>query len=132
LDAKEKKYIDEIGAANFFGIKGNTYITPESNSILPSITNKSLMELAEHLGYKVVRRPIEVTELADFDEVGACGTAAVISPIGEIKDIDTGEVFKYCADGKPGKVCTNLYEALLAIQYGNQEDPFGWVTVLDF
>lgn len=132
LDAKEKKYIDEIGAANFFGIKENTYITPESNSILPSITNKSLMELAEHLGYKVVRRPIEVTELADFDEVGACGTAAVISPIGEIKDIDTGEVFKYCSDGKPGKVSTNLYEALLAIQYGNQEDPFGWVTVLDF
>ena len=79
LDAKEKKYIDECGAANFFGIKNNTYVTPKSTSILPSITNKSLMVLAEELGLKVERRHIPVEELAEFEEAGACGTAAVIS-----------------------------------------------------
>ena len=131
LDAKEKKYIDEIGAANFFGIKGDTYVTPKSTSILPSITNKSLIELAEYLGYKTERRPIAEEELKEFDEVGACGTAAIIAPIGEIKDLDSGEVYNFCPDGKPGKVSTELYETLLAIQFGDREDPFGWVEVLD-
>ena len=79
LDAKEKKYIDECGAANFFGIKDNTYVTPKSTSILPSITNKSLMQVAEDLGMKVERRPIPEEELETFEEAGACGTAAVIS-----------------------------------------------------
>ena len=81
LDAKEKKYIDECGAANFFGIKDNTYVTPKSTSILPSITNKSLMQLAEDMGMKVERRQIPEEELATFEEAGACGTAAVLSPI---------------------------------------------------
>ena len=81
LDAKEKKYMDECGAANFFGIKNNTYVTPKSTSILPSITNKSLMQVAEDLGMKVERRPIPEEELETFEEAGACGTAAVISPI---------------------------------------------------
>ena len=67
LDAKEKKYMDECGAANFFGIKDNTYITPKSSSILPSITNKSLMQLAEDMGIKVERRPIPEEELATFE-----------------------------------------------------------------
>ena len=81
LDAKEKKYVDECGAANFFGIKNNTYVTPKSTSILPSITNKSLMQIAEDLGMKVERRPVAEDELDSFEEAGACGTAAVISPI---------------------------------------------------
>ncbi len=131
LDAKEKKYIDEIGAANFFAIKDKTYITPESPSILPSITNKSLIELAESLGYKTERRPVAFDELSSFEEVGACGTAAVISPIGEIKDLDTGETHSYCKDGKAGPVSTKLYETLVAIQYGDIEDTFNWVTILD-
>ncbi|MDD2198587.1 MAG: branched-chain amino acid aminotransferase [Bacteroidales bacterium] len=131
LDAIEKKYIDEIGAANFFAIKDGTYITPKSSSILPSITNKSLIQLVEHLGYKAERRPVREDELSGFEEVGACGTAAIISPIGEIKDLDSGEVYKYCPDGKPGPISTKLYETLLAIQYGDMEDPFGWVTFLD-
>ena len=71
LDAKEKKYIDECGAANFFGIKNNTYITPKSSSILPSITNKSLMVLAEEMIMKVEVRPVPVEELATFEETGA-------------------------------------------------------------
>lgn len=131
LDAIEKKYIDEIGAANFFAIKDGTYITPKSPSILPSITNKSLIQLAEHLGYKTERRPVSENELSSFEEVGACGTAAIISPIGEIKDLDSGEVYHYCSDGKPGPVSTKLYETLLAIQYGDIEDPFNWVTILE-
>lgn len=131
LDCVEKKYIDEIGAANFFGIKNNTYITPKSTSILPSITNKSLEELAVFLGYKTERRPVEFTELSSFEEVGACGTAAVISPIGEIKDLDTGDVYKYCKDNKPGPISTKLYETLVGIQYGDVEDPFEWITILD-
>ena len=72
LDAKEKKYMDECGAANFFGIKNNTYVTPKSSSILPSITNKSLMQLAEDLGMKVERRQIPEEELETFEEAGAC------------------------------------------------------------
>ncbi|MDD4150906.1 MAG: aminotransferase class IV, partial [Bacteroidales bacterium] len=131
LDAKEKKYIDEIGAANFFAIKDKTYITPKSPSILPSITNKSLLELAEFLGYKTERRPVAFTELSSFEEVGACGTAAIISPIGEIKDLDTGETYTYCKDGKAGPVSTKLYETLVGIQFGDIEDTFDWVTVLD-
>ncbi|MBR5918897.1 MAG: branched-chain amino acid aminotransferase, partial [Prevotella sp.] len=73
LDAKERKYIDEAGAANFFGVKNDTYITPQSTSILPSITNKSLMQIAEDSGMKVERRPIPIEELDTFEEAGACG-----------------------------------------------------------
>lgn len=131
LDAKEKKYIDEIGAANFFGIKNNTYITPKSTSILGSITNKSIVQLAEDMGLKVERRPVPVEELETFEEVGACGTAAIISPIGEIKDLETGKVYTYCKDGKPGPISTKLYETLVGIQYGEIEDKHGWVTVIE-
>jgi branched-chain amino acid aminotransferase len=131
LDAKEKRYIDEIGAANFFGIKDNTYITPKSESILPSITNKSIVQLAEHLGMKVERRPIDVEELSTFEEVGACGTAAVISPIGEICDLTENKSLTFCKDGKPGAMSTKIYETLVGIQYGEVEDPFEWTEVID-
>ncbi|MBN1988013.1 MAG: branched-chain amino acid aminotransferase [Bacteroidales bacterium] len=131
LDAKEKKYIDEIGAANFFGVKNNTYITPKSESILPSITNMSLIQLAQDLGLKVERRPIAEDELSSFEEVGACGTAAVISPIGEIADLDSGKVYQYCKNGKPGPISTKLYETLVGIQYGDVEDRHSWVTIIE-
>ena len=104
LDAKEKKYIDECGAANFFGIKDNTYITPKSTSILPSITNKSLMQLAEDMGMKVERRPVPEEELLTFEEAGACGTAAVISPIERIDDVENGKSYVIAKDGKPGQL----------------------------
>ena len=106
LDAKEKKYIDECGAANFFGIKNNTYVTPKSTSILPSITNKSLMQLAEDMGMTVERRQIPEEELATFEEAGACGTAAVISPIERIDDLENKKSYIISKDGKPGPVCT--------------------------
>ena len=80
LDAKEKKYIDECGAANFFGIKDNTYITPKSTSILPSITNKSLMQLAEDMGMTVERRQIPEEELATFEEAGHAGRLRSSAP----------------------------------------------------
>ncbi|MDO4800600.1 MAG: branched-chain amino acid aminotransferase [Prevotellaceae bacterium] len=130
LDAKEKKYMDECGAANFFGIKNNTYVTPKSSSILPSITNKSLMQLAEDMGMKVERRQIPEEELATFEEAGACGTAAVISPIGRIDDLETTQSFVFSEDGKPGPVCTKLYNKLRGIQYGTEEDIHGWATVV--
>lgn len=131
LDSRERKYIDEAGPANFFGIKGNTYITPKSDSILASITNKSLMVLAEDMGLKVERRPVLLTELSDFDEVGACGTAAVISPIGKIVDRDSGQVWQYCKDGKAGPLSTKLYERLRGIQYGDIPDTHGWNTIIE-
>ncbi len=130
LDAREKKYIDESGQTNFFGIKNNTYVTPESRSILPSITNKSIMALAEGMGMKVEKRRVPFEELETFEEVGSCGTAAVISPIKKIVDPDNNRIYEYCKDGKPGPVCEKLYNKLLAIQYGDEPDTHGWVTVL--
>ena len=130
LDAKEKKYIDECGAANFFGIKDNTYVTPKSTSILPSITNKSLMQLAEDFGMKVERRAIPEEELETFEEAGACGTAAVISPISYLDDLDKGKRYTFSKDGKPGPISTKLYNHLRNIQYGIEEDKHGWTTVV--
>ncbi|MFC2102088.1 branched-chain amino acid aminotransferase [Bacteroidota bacterium] len=130
LDSAEQKYIDEAGPANFFGIKGNTYITPSSTSILPSITNKSLQVLAKEMGMDVEVRPVPVEELSEFDEVGACGTAAVISPICSIIDRDTTHGYHYCKDGQVGEISTKLYKKLRAIQEGDEEDKWGWVTVL--
>lgn len=131
LDAKEKKYIDECGPANFFGIKDNTYITPKSESILPSITNNSLMQLAEDIGLKVERRQVPVEELATFEEAGACGTAAVISPILRIDDLSEDKTYQYCKDGKAGPISEKLYNKLRAIQYGDEPDTHGWVTIIE-
>ena len=130
LDAKEKKYIDECGAANFFGIKDNTYVTPKSTSILPSITNKSLMQLAQDLGLKVERRPIPEEELDTFEEAGACGTAAVISPIERIDDLENKRSYVISKDGKPGPISTKLYNKLRGIQYGTEPDIHGWTRVV--
>jgi branched-chain amino acid aminotransferase len=131
LDAVEKKYIDECGAANFFGIKNNTYVTPKSSSILPSITNKSLMVLAEEMGMKVERRQIPVEELATFEEAGACGTAAVISPIERIDDYDEKISYVFTKDGKPGPISEKLYKKLRGIQYGDEPDTHGWVVIIE-
>ena len=124
LDCKEKKYVDECGAANFFGIKNNTYVTPESTSILPSITNKSLMQIAEDLGMTVERRPIYAEALATFEEAGACGTAAVISQISRLDDLEKGKTYNF--GDKPGPWSVKLYETLRGIQYGTIEDTHNW------
>lgn len=131
LDAKEKKYIDEAGPANFFAIKGDSYVTPKSDSILPSITNMSLMTLAEDLGMTVEKRKVPVDELGLFSEVGACGTAAVITPIRKIVDTDNNKIYEYCKDNKPGEISTKLYNKLTSIQFGDEPDKHGWITMLD-
>jgi branched-chain amino acid aminotransferase len=129
LDSREKKYIDECGPANFFAIRENTYITPDSESILPSITNKSLMTLAGELGLKVEKRKIPYDELSAFEEVGACGTAAVISPVKRIYDADEDREFLY--GNEPGVWSTRLYNKLRAVQYGDEPDIHGWNTLVE-
>ena len=121
LDPKEKKYLDECGPANFFAIKDGKYITPASDSILPSVTNNSLMQLAHDMGI----------ELEHCSEAAACGTAAVASPIGEIDDLDTGKKYIIARDGKPGPVTTALYNRLNAIRLGECEDTHGWNTIVE-
>lgn len=131
LDPKEKKYIDECGPANFFAVKDGVYITPASESILPSVTNNSLMTLAEDMGIKVERRHIPVEELAEIQEAAACGTAAVASPVAEIHDLDLDVKYIVAKDGEPGPVTTSLYNRLRAIQLGEEPDTHGWNTIID-
>lgn len=130
LDPKEKKYLDECGPANFFAIKDGKYITPASDSILPSITNRSLQQLARDMGLEVEARHITVDELETVSEASACGTAAVCSPVGEIDDLDTGRKYVISKDGKPGPITTALYNKLRAIQLGDEEDVHGWNTIV--
>lgn len=130
LDPKEKKYLDECGPANFFAIKNGKYITPASESILPSITNKSLQQLAKDMGLEVENRHITVDELSDIQEAAACGTAAVASPVAEIDDLDTGHKYIVAKDGKPGPVVTELYNRLRGIQYGELPDIHNWNTIV--
>lgn len=126
LDAKHKRFVDESGPANFFGItQDNQYVTPASESILPSITNKSLITLAEEMGLRPQRREMNVEEIFDYKEAGCCGTAAVITPVGSITYRDRKVV--YSKDGKSGKYCTELYNKLTAIQVGDAPDEYGWV-----
>ena len=129
LDAAEHKYIEECGACNFFGIKEGKYITPKSSSVLPSITNKSLRQLARDMGLEVEDRLIPVEELPTFEECGGCGTAAVISPIGKIFDMQTNDIYEYGTE--VGKVCMELYTRLQDIQYGRAEDKYNWCAIVE-
>ena len=126
-DAETNQYLDESGPANFFAISkdGTAYITPKSETILPSITNKCLMYLAEHdLGLRVENRPVKVDEIFDFSEAGCCGTAAVITPIESLSFRD--DTIVYAKDGKVGPVSQRLYDRLTGMQVGDVEDKFGW------
>lgn len=127
LDPKEHKFIDECGAANFFGIKGNKYITPASHSVLPSITNMSLRELAVDMGMEVEQREVEYSELPTFTEVGACGTAAVITPIASIFDPLSGTTLDYKWVGEKTQM---LYDAYRAIQLGTAPDTHNWNHII--
>lgn len=131
LDPKEKKYLDECGPANFYAIKDGKYITPKSDSILPSITNMSLMDIARDMGIEVEQRHITVDELEEVSEAAACGTAAVCSPVGEIDDLDTGKKYIIAKDGKPGPVTTEFVRRLEAIRQGEEPDTHGWCTIID-
>lgn len=129
LDPKTHTSIDEVGTSNFFGItQDNTFVTPKSPSILPSITKYSLMHIAEHyLGMAVEERPVRIDQLDQFVEAGACGTAAVIVPIGSI--FHNGNLHTFYGDGKEaGPVTRQLYDTLTSIQRGEKDAPEGWLV----
>ena len=129
LDSKEHKYIDECGGANFFGVRNGVYVTPKSDSILPSITNRSLMTLCEDLHIPHEERQIPVEELRLMQEAASCGTGAAISPISRIIDPDMSKVYDFGIT--PGPVCCQLYHALQDIQFGRAEDTHGWNMLLE-
>ena len=128
LDPATRTKVEETGGANFIFItKDNTVVTPKSDSILPSITRRSIMYVAEHyLGLKVEHREVEFAEVKDFAEAGLCGTAAVISPIGKI--VDHGkEICLPSGMEEMGPITKKLYETLTGIQQGKIEAPEGWI-----
>jgi len=128
LDPATRTYVEETGGANFiFVTKDNKVVTPKSNSILPSVTRRSLMVVAkDYLGLEVEERPIAKEELKDFAEAGLCGTAAVISPIGKIVDHGT-EICLPSGMEEMGPITKKLYDTLTGIQMGRIEAPEGWI-----
>ncbi len=129
LDASTRTKIEETGGANFlFVTRDGKVVTPKSNSILPSITRRSLMHVAkEYLGMEAEEREIYVEELADFAECGLCGTAAVISPVGKV--VDHGKEICFPSGmTEMGPVTRKLYETLTGIQMGTIKAPEGWVV----
>ena len=128
LDVIHRKYIDESGPANFIAIlKDGTYVTPESTSILQSITNMSLQTIAkEEFGWKVEKRPLSIDEIENFAEAGCCGTAAVITPVGTIRYRDKNYTF-YDNGKTAGPKITRLYNYLRGIHWGEIEDKYNWL-----
>ncbi len=127
LDPATHTKIDEVGAANFFGItKDNKFVTPKSSSILPSITRISLMQVSrEYLGMEAIEEDVFIDELDKFKEAGACGTAAVITPIGGIEY--KGKLHVFHSETEVGPVTKKLYETLYNIQMGDIKAPEGWI-----
>ncbi len=132
LDAKTRTKVEETGGANFLFItKDNKVVTPKSNSILPSITRRSLMTVAkDYLGLEVEEREVYFDELQDFAECGLCGTAAVISPVGMINDHGKEIAFPSGMD-EMGPITKKLYDTLTGIQMGRLEAPKGWIKVIE-
>lgn len=130
-DALTRTKVEETGGANFFFVtKDNKVVTPKSDSILPSITRRSLMYVAkEYLGLETEEREVYLSELKDFAECGLCGTAAVISPVGKIVDHGKEICFPSGME-KMGSISQKLYETLTGIQYGRIEAPEGWIRVI--
>jgi branched-chain amino acid aminotransferase len=131
LDAATQTMVEEFSTSNFVGVDNTNkkYVTPYSQrSVLPSITNKSLMTLAEQeLGYKVEQRDIPLSELATFDEVVACGTAVVVTPVGSLTDIHAdGQETKYTFGTEVGTTTRQLFDLVRAIQFGDAEDKNNW------
>ena len=132
LDAATRKNVEETGGANFlFVTKDGKVVTPKSNSILPSITRRSLVYVAkEYLGLEVEERVIPFEEVKDFAECGLCGTAAVISPVGKIVDHGNEICFPSGMEDM-GPITRKLYETLTGIQMGKIEAPKGWIHVIE-
>lgn len=132
LDPATKTYVEETGGANFlFVTADNEVITPKSDSILPSITRRSMLYVAEHyLGLKVTERPVKVAELDTFSECGLCGTAAVISPVGKVVDHGREICFPSGME-QMGPVTQKLYDLLTGMQLGLIEAPEGWIRQIN-
>jgi branched-chain amino acid aminotransferase len=128
LDPQTHSKIEEVGSANFFAItRDDVFVTPKSPSVLPGITRLSLIELAQsRLGLKVVEGDVFIDQIADFKEAGACGTAAVITPIGGISYKDKLHVFH--SETEVGPVTRKLYAELTGVQSGDIEAPAGWIV----
>ena len=131
LDPKTHTKIEEVGAANFFGItKDNKFITPKSESILPSITKYSLLHIAkERLGMETIEGDVYIDQLDQFAEAGACGTAAVITPVGGIQH--NGNFHVFYSETEVGPVTRRLYDELTGIQFGDVEAPEGWIVKVE-
>ncbi|MGA1871629.1 MAG: branched-chain amino acid aminotransferase [bacterium] len=126
LDPLTHSYIDEFGTSNFIGITSNNeYITPDSPSILPSITNDSLQHIARDLGLKVIKEKVPYDSISNFAEIGACGTAAIITPIYSITRNDV--TITICQKDTAPQILTKLYNQLLGIQYGDLPDRYNWM-----
>lgn len=127
VDSASRTFIEETGGANIIFIKGNTLVTPKSDTILPSITRRSIVQVAkDYLGMEVEERPVRLDEIGEFEEAGLCGTAAVISPIGKI--VDHGKELTYAGMGEKIR---KLYDTLTGIQMGTVEAPEGWIQVIE-
>lgn len=131
LDSATRTKVEETGGANIiFVTKDNEVVTPKSSTILPSITRRSLMYVAEHyLGLKATEREIPFTEVKDFKECALCGTAAVLSPVGKIVD-HGNEILLPSGMEKMGEITQKLYDTLTGIQMGKIEAPKGWIKVI--
>ena len=131
LDPATHTRIEEVGAANFFAVtRDGRFVTPRSPSILPSITKYSLLHLAaERLGLEVEEGDVYIDRLDDYAEAGACGTAAVITPIGGIQHGEHFHVFH--SETEAGPVTRRLYEELVGIQFGDREAPEGWLVKVE-
>ncbi|MCR5367116.1 MULTISPECIES: branched-chain amino acid aminotransferase [Eubacterium] len=131
LDPATRTKVEETGGANMIFIQGNKFITPKSNSILPSVTRRSLEVVAkDYLGMEVEEREVYLDELSSFDECGLCGTAAVISPVGKINDHGKDICFPSGME-EMGPKTKKLYDTLTGIQMGRIEAPEGWIKVIE-
>lgn len=135
LDAREHKYVEEVGAMNIFFVFGKKLVTPNlGGSILPGITRASVIQLARHLGYEVEERPISIDEVIQGAKDGSLtesfgsGTAAVISPVGSLYYKGENHIIN---QNRVGQITAELYHQLVAIQYGKAADPFSWVKTID-
>ncbi len=129
MDAKTHTLVEEFATSNFLGIKPDgTYVTPNSHSVLPSVTNNTLMQLAKDHGHKVEVRPVPFEELETFSEVAACGTAVVVTPVYEITRGD--KVIKISDPDKCGPITQKLFDGVQDIQYGRVPDTHGWCVAI--
>ena len=127
VDSATRTFIEETGGANIIFIKGNTLVTPKSDTILPSITRRSIVQVAkDYLGMEVEERPVRLDEIGQFEEAGLCGTAAVISPIGKI--VDHGKELTFAGMGEKIR---KLYDTLTGIEMGTVAAPEGWIQVIE-